>query len=427
MAVLSFCVPLFANAQRFLSDYDSTLFLRDTLVSTVRRLENLHFSAYMQPQFQVAQTEGIQSYEGGNFGTNVRSRFTLRRARVKLDYIVPSDGQRGLPKVLFTFQFQATERELDIRDVFIRFYEPRSQNFSLTTGLFARPFGYEVNLSSQYRESPERGRASQILMPSERDLGAMVTYEPQKRIGKLPRFKFDIGLFNGQGKSGPAEFDNYKDLISRLTLKPFRLSRSLQFSAGLSWLNGGWRQDTRYRYETKTVDGKTLYVVDSSLSNVGAKAPRRYYGADAQLALKHGWGKTEWRAEYWRGTQPGTAATTVNPGTQPTGPTYVRNFDGGFFYFLQNVVNKNWELVVKYDWYDPNTNAGAGQIGRTGTNLNAADIKYSTLGAGLTRYFGEHLKILAYFAFVRSERTELPDHTNDLPDNVFTLRTQMRF
>lgn len=426
IVMLLFCFPSLTNAQRFLSDYDSTLFIKDTVVNTVRRFENLHISAYMQPQYQVAQSKGIDSYEGGNFGTHVNNRFTLRRARVKIDYIIPSDG-RGLPKALFTFQFQATERDLDIRDVFVRLYEPKAQNLALTMGLFARPFGYEVNLSSQYRESPERGRASQILVPSERDLGAMVSYDPQQRVGKLPRLKFDMGVFNGQGKSGPAEFDSYKDLISRLTVKPFGLSRRLTLSGGLSFLNGGWRQDTRYRYEIKNVNGKSLYVVDSSLANIGAKAPRRYYGADAQVVLKHSWGKTEWRAEYWWGIQPGTAATTVNPGTQPIGPTYIRNFNGGFFYFLQNIANKNWELMVKYDWYDPNTKVAAGNIGLADTNLSATDIRYGTLGTGITRYFGEHVKILAYYSFVRNEKTALRDYTTDLPDDVLTLRMQLRF
>ncbi|HEY0040364.1 MAG TPA: porin [Flavisolibacter sp.] len=424
--MLTICLPLFVQAQRFLSDYDSTLFIKDTVVSTVRRFENLHFSAYMQPQYQVAQSEGIQSYEGGNFGEHVSNRFILRRARVKMDYILQSKTN-NFPRALFTFQFEATERDVNVRDMFVRIYEPKSQNLSLTMGLFARPFGYEVNLSSSYRETPERGRMSQILMPSERDLGAMVSYEPQKPIGKSLKIKFDIGAFNGQGKSGPAEFDNYKDLISRLTIKPYKLSRSLSISGGLSFLNGGWRQDTKYQYETKNTGGNTLFMLDSSESNIGNKAPRQYHGADAQLVLKHGWGKTEWRAEYWWGKQPGTAATTVNPGVQPTGPTYIRNFDGGFFYFLQNIINEEWELMVKYDWYDPNTNVANGQIGKAGTNFTPGDIKFGTLGTGLTHYFSDNLKILAYYSFVRNEKTALSTYLNDLPDDVFTLRMQMRF
>jgi phosphate-selective porin len=418
------CFSVTSSAQRFLSDYDSTLFIIDTVRRTLSRFENLHFSGYMQPQFQVAKKQGIASFDGGNFNEYAANRFMLRRARIKIDYILPAK-ESNLPKALFTFQFEATERDLNIRDMFLRLYEPKKQALSITMGLFARPFGYEVNLSSAFRETPERGRMSQTLMPSERDLGAMVSYEAQVKK-KMP-FKFEVGVFNGQGKSGPAEFDSYKDLISRLTMKPFLMGRKVVVSGGLSLLYGGWRQENRYRYQTETVNGNKLFVADSNVSNIGSKAPRNYYGADVQVVLNHRRGKTEWRAEYWRGKQPGTAVTTVNPGTLPTEPTYLRHFDGAFIYFIQNIINNDWELVIKYDWYDPNTKVAASQIGKGGTNFTTADIKYSTLGAGLTRYFSGNLKLLAYYNFVRNEQTALADFTADLPDDVFTLRMQLRF
>ena len=106
-----------------------------------------------------------------------------------------------------------------VRDMFVRVFETKNNVLSVTAGFFARPFGYEVNLSSGFRETPERGRMSQILMPSERDIGAMVSFEPQKRVHKLYHFKWDVGFFNGQGVSGTTDFDSHKDLISRLTIK----------------------------------------------------------------------------------------------------------------------------------------------------------------------------------------------------------------
>jgi phosphate-selective porin len=415
-----------AKAQRYLTDLDSALYIRDTVRPVVKRLENLHFSGYIQPQYQVAQKQGITSFAGGNFSEFSNNRFMLRRARIKLDYVVPAKGE-NFPLALFTFQFEATERDVNVRDMYVRLYEPKMKNFSLTAGLFARPFGFEVNLSSSFRETPERGRMSQILMPSERDLGAAVTYESQKKERKNPLFKFDIGVFNGQGKSGPVEFDGYKDLISRLILKPFQLANKFSFGAGLSFLNGGWRQATKYKFEMNSGNGSPVFEIDSTLSNLGAKAHKKYYGVDGQFVLQHGWGKTEWRAEYWKGQQPGTATTTANPGTLPMTPTYLRDFDGAFFYFLQNIINDKWELMAKYDWYDPNTKVEKAAIGKTGTNLTATDIKYSTLGVGATRYLTNTLKVLAYYDIVRNEKTSLQGYTEDVKDNVFTLRMQLRF
>lgn len=410
-------------SQRYLADYDSTLFIRDTLRPLAKRFVNLNIGGYMQPQFQVAQSKGASSYEGGNFSEFSNNRFMLRRARLKFDYVLPSKD-RDFPKALFTFQFDATERGVFVRDMFLRVYEPKRQNFSLLTGLVARPFGFEVNLSSSYRETPERGRMSQILMPTERDLGVMLMYESQKPNHKSP-LKFDVGLFNGEGLSGTTDFDSYKDLIGRLTLKPLNLSKAIFISGGLSFLNGGWREATKYKYEMSEQNSNKIFAVDSSIANVGDKAPRRYYGADVQLGYKHAWGKTEIRAEYWKGKQPGTASSTTNPGTMPLLPTYIRNFDGAFFYFLQNIINEKWELMAKYDWYDPNSKAEKKEIGTT--NLTSADIKFSTLGLGLTRYFSDNLKLLAYYDIVRNENTLLPGFTSDIKDNVFTLRMQVRF
>jgi hypothetical protein len=413
------------SAQRFLSEYDSTLFMRDTLIDVVQRFDNLRFSGYMQPQFQVAGSKGAPSYNGGNFSEFANNRFLLRRARVKLDYIIPAK-EGNIPRALFSFQFDATERGVNVRDMFARVYEPRNKHFSATTGLFARPFGFELTYSSAFRETPERGRMSQILMPTERDLGAMVSYETRSRNKKSPLFKWDAGVFNGQGLTGTMEFDSYKDFISRITMKPYKLTEALSLSTGLSLLRGGWQQGTRYRYEMNK-SGEANFTVDSSLSNLGGKAPRHYYGADAQLVWKHGWGKSEWRAEYWKGTQPGTASTTVNPGILPTTPTYIRQFDGAYFYYLHNFGKDKWQFVAKYDWYDPNTKVTGNQIGSNGSNLGAADVRFSTVVIGMNRWLWEHIRLMAFYDIVRNERTNLTGYTDDIDDDVFTFRIHFIF
>lgn len=106
--LLSFISPA-AFSQRYLTDYDSTLFIRDTVRPLVKRFHNLSITGYMQPQFQLAQSKGEGSYEGGNFSEFSNSRFMLRRARLKFDYVLPAK-EKDFPKALFTFQFDATER-----------------------------------------------------------------------------------------------------------------------------------------------------------------------------------------------------------------------------------------------------------------------------------------------------------------------------
>ena len=424
VAGLFLCRFQAAQAQRFLSEYDSSLFLRDTLPEVAKRFKNLHFSGYIQPQYQVASRQGTESWAGGDFSEFSDNRFMLRRARLKVDYRLPVNG-KPLPGALFTFQIDATERGVRVRDMFVKVYEPDKQFFSLTAGVFARPFGFEVNLSSSFRESPERARISQILMPSERGLGAMVSYESARAGRRKLQLKWDAGAFNGPGLSGEEEFDSFKDLISRITLRPFEVAHNLEISGGLSLLYGGWRQGADTRYQVQAQNGEKVFVATGD--RAGSKVPRHYYGADVQVQKSYKKGKTELRAEYWRGKQPGTDLTTVNPGILPMGPTYVRNFDGGIFYFLQNIINEKWELLVKYDWYDPNTDVKETQIGKGGTNLTIADIKFATLGLGFTHYINNHLKVLVYYARVHNEATAMPNYSTDIKDNVLTCRLQMLF
>lgn len=417
-------------SQRYLSDIDSSFFIKDTVRPVIKRLENLRITGYIQPQFQVAQSKGAASFEGGNFSTYSNSRFMLRRARVKFDYYLP--GKSKFPRALFTLQLDATERGVVTRDVFLKLFESSKNLFSVTAGLFARPFGYEVNLSSSYRETPERGRMSQILMPSERDLGFMGSFEPLSSKHPLSHFKFDLGLFNGQGLSGTTDFDSRKDLISRLFIKPYKVNKT-ELSGGLSFLYGGWRNPTKYVYtEGHLVNGDKVFVVDSSAANLGRIAERHYYGADFQVKVHHGWGETEIRSEYWFGKQPGTSQTTSNPGALPVvnglpAPTYIRNFDGAFLLFLQNIVNSHHQVMLKYDWYDPNTGVSKKEIGKAGTNLTVADIKFSTTGIGYIYWLNSSTKLVLYYDIVRNEHTALSGYTTDLKDNTLTCRLQFRF
>lgn len=419
-----------ASSQRYLSDIDSSYFIKDTVRPVIKRYENLRITGYIQPQFQVAQSKGAPSFEGGNFSNYSASRFMLRRARVKFDYYMP--GKSKFPRALFTLQLDATERGVVTRDVFLKLFESSKNLFSITTGLFARPFGYEVNLSSSYRETPERGRMSQILMPSERDLGFMGSFEPLDAKHKLSHIKLDIGLFNGQGLSGTTDFDSRKDLISRLFIKPYILNKT-ELSGGLSFLYGGWRNPTQYIYTTNTAsNGNKVFTVDSATANLGTIAERHYYGADFQFKVHHGWGETEIRTEYWFGLQPGTSQTTSNPGTLPTvnglpAPTYMRNFNGAFLLLLQNIISSRHQLLLKYDWYDPNTAVSGTAIGKAGTNLTIADIKYATTGIGYIFWLNQSTKFVLYYDIVRNEKTAMAGYTADKEDNILTCRVQFRF
>jgi predicted porin len=293
--------------------------------------------------------------------------------------------------------------------------------------VFARPFGYELNVSSSDRESPERGRMSQILMKTERDLGGMVSFEPRRPDHPLRYLKLDAGFFNGQGLNASAEYDSYKDFITRASLKPWPVSKQLLLSAGLSYFNGGIFQNTNYTYEMANDGNVKFFTVDSSLDNFGRKAPRHYYGADMQWKWKRRRGITEIRAEYWWGTQTASAGASETPPSLLQEPYYIRNFNGAFFYLLHNIFNKEHQLGLKFDWYDPNTKVSGTEIGKAGSNINATNIKYSTFSIGYNYYINENLKLFVWYDIVKNEHTALSDYSSDLKDNIFTTRLQFRF
>ncbi|GAA4303266.1 porin [Compostibacter hankyongensis] len=390
----------------------------------------LQLSGYFQPQFQWSQSKGAKGYAGGDFPERVNNRFMLRRGRLRIDY--ERYNRDDMPVVQLAFQFDGTERGVAIRDFFGRFFENRWSLFSLTTGMFARPFGYEVNLSSSDRESPERGRMSQILMKTERDLGAMITFEP-RRAGQPLRFlEVDAGLFNGQGLAGPADFDSHKDFIGRIRVKPQRLGRAgWMLSGGVSLLYGGMEQFTPVIY--RTVPGKPVFRKDSSVSNTGRIAPRHYYGADLQLKIPNRSGATLLRAEYIRGIQTGTALSSETPPVIPEddagrySPLYIRRFDGAYFYLLQNLGSEKHQLGLKYDWYDPNIRVKGREVGAASGYTGEADMRFDTFGGGYIYYVNEHLKLTLWYDRVLNEPTSVSGLGKDLADDVFTCRLQYRF
>lgn len=413
-----------SEAQFLMDMIDTTKDVGKGILSMYKRFDHIRISGYMQPQFQVAH-KGARSYAGGDFPVHVNNRFMLRRGRIRFDYA--RFNEKDKPSLQFVFQFDGTERGVNIRDFWGRFFENKWEVFMVTAGMFARPFGYEINVSSSDRESPERGRMSQILMKTERDLGGMVSFEPRKKDHPLRHLKFDIGVFNGQGLAGPGEYDSYKDIISRLSLKPYRLAKGLQVSAGLSILEGGFIQNTKYVYETASSAGTKFFQVDSSLTNLYERAPRQYKGADVQVKIESKWGFTELRGEYWWGTQSATANATETPGLLLNEPYYRRKFDGAFFYLLQNIINKKHQVGIKYDWYDPNTEVEGMEIGHNGNNIGPANIKYRTWSFGYNYYINDNLKLFLWYDRVINEKTGLSQFAEDDKDDVFTCRLQFRF
>ncbi|MES2447865.1 MAG: porin [Bacteroidota bacterium] len=418
-------------AQQTINDVLDTTIVNNQMIIS-KKFGTVSFSGYLQPQFQYAQSKGAPAdYQGGAFGENTDNRFRLRRGRLRADYSLKNED--GTPSTYFVFQFDGTEQGVNVRDFWGRYYEHEWQLFYFTAGLAGRPFGNELQISSSAREAPERGRMSQILMRTERDLGVMFTFNPRKKDAKLKNIKFDLGIYNGQGLSGPAEFDSSKDFVLRLSHKPINLKKiPLRIAGGISTLLGGLNHQLNVKYQMKNENNIWAMRKDSSASIFNTVAPRKYYGADIQLRTQQESWRSEFRAEYITGLQTGTASASNTPGTLPEDknfirqPYYTRNFNGAYFTFVQTLHSTDSQVILKYDFYDPNTKVKGQEI-TASKGLSGGDVRFDTFGVGFLHHFNTNLKAVIYYDMIKNEKTNLTNFQNDLDDNILTLRTQFYF
>lgn len=415
-------IPLFSQIDPYNIDTTSTFYKDFDLLRN--KFQNLNMSGYIQAQFQVAQTKGIESFNGGDFILDANNRFMIRRGRMRIDYTI--SNKEGFRKAYFAFQFDATERGVFMRDMFLRIFENNKNNFILTSGMFHRPFGYELQMASALRESPERGRMSQILMRTERDIGCMVSFKPQNKKNTLYHMNLDLGVFNGPGLTALVDYDKYKDVIARISFNEMNfLHPELLFWGGVSYLNGGIASKNRNVFSSTTLNGTSYMLPDTSLSNLDKRLPRTYYGFDARWRFQIQNSYLEFRSELIFGRQTSLKNNSATPVSQPNEPTYIRNFNGAYFYLIGNIKNKH-VLLIKYDWYDPNTEIAGSRINEQ-FGYSRADIRYNTLGFGYTYFFNPQTKLLLYYDIPRNESVNITGFTRDIKDNTFTVRTQLLF
>jgi hypothetical protein len=458
----------FAQENSTLSATDTIYPIVEQVQSDVNVMKRLKITGYIQAQYQKIDTSGMDSYAGGNFASQLDNRFAVRRGRIKFAY------ENQLSQ--YVLQFDVTEKGLGIKDAYAAFTEPWTKSLSLWTGVFNKPFGYEIEYSSNTRETPERSRMYQVLFPGERDLGAKIVFQPWK-TSRFNYIKFDVGMFNGNGTN--TETDQYKDLIAHLTINKTFLDEKLKLGLGASYYNGGIRQVTKYVYSIGDVTTYNAYTNGTGIKTdtataltslkafradstgiSGDKVKRQYYGLETQISYDWALGLSTLRGEYLWGSQPGLSTSSASFTALPTGDLYSRNFAGYYVNFVQNIGQTPLGFVVKYDSYDPNTDVSGNEIGLASkqfpknpvntikdasgavtrtysapiASTGSADIKYTTLGMGLMYKWNSNVRLTVYYDMVKNETTSnisnastLKDYANDRTDNVLTLRFQYKF
>lgn len=388
----------------------------DTLVEKIGKLDSdlnilkkIKITGYIQAQYQKAEEKGIESFSGDNFDKGIDQRFSIRRGRLKTAYT--GKGSE------IAFQLDLNEKGVGLKEAYIKFSDPWFKVASIQGGIYNRHFGFEIPFSSSVMEAPERSRVIQTIFPGETDLGfSLILQGPKNHFTK--KLKLETGFFSGSNNK--VDFDNYKDFIGRVSFKDTYLGESLSVGIGASYYNGGMaNQSTEYyQWENNTF---AVFNTDT-LSSM----KREYYGVDAQLSFETPVGLTTIRGEIVAGQQAGLTKNTKTPLTVPSGATYLRDFQGGYVYFVQGIAKSKHNLVLKYDWYDPNTHVASKDVVAS-SGATKADIAYSTLGFGWYYNWDSNIRFTAYYDIVRNEKTLIRDYTEDNNDNVLTLRILYKF
>jgi hypothetical protein len=398
------------------------------LHSVLDALKNIRITGYVQTQFRSTQSDtagrafGAGKFQGGTFSENVDNMFQIRRGRLKVEY------KTDLTRV--AIQLDALPSDVKLKEAYVELREPWTGTVGLQAGVFDRPFGYEVSYSSSRIESPERSRVVQTLFPGEGDLGAKLFVVPSS--GPWKSFRLDVGVFTGTSPTAD-EYDSYKDFIGQISVRLPLGENKTELGLGISGYVGKVRNNTRFVYSSGNIaPGVHGFVVDSAAGNLGAGVTRSYVGADVQFSSRIlPVGTTILRGELITGTQPGSITSSVSPTSQPTSALYKRSFMGWYATLVQNLGSAN-QLVIKADFYDPNTDAASADF-VTGTNLGLGDIRYTTIGMGAVHHWDEHVKFVIYYDRVMNERlpslapSSLRGYTGDARDDVFTFRIQYRF
>ena len=395
--------------------------------SEIKKLKKLKISGYVQAQYELAQqfgstkVGGTTAYqtdkdpESGNF-----SRFGIRRGRVKVAW-EESFGSA-------VFQLDITEKGVGIKDAYLKANDPWLKMFSLTGGIFDRPFGDEISYSSSKRESPERSLIFQKLFPDERDLGAMLTIAAPKN-SKAEGLKLDAGLFSGNGIRLD---DNSKmDFIGHL--KYDKKWSDFAFGVGASVYLGATNNASPDSSYYVVENSKWAMKKDDKLNKLHH---RQYFGIDAQFTAFTSWGITNIRGEYLLGTQPSKSGDFGSPkadtytGTAPF--NYMRNFMGGHIYLIQDIYRTPLTFVCKYGYLDPNTKIKGNDI------TNKTDLANHNFGLGLLVKMTSYLRLQLFYEIVINEKTDkiaaveqsngkMLDYNKNIKDNVFTARLQFKF
>ena len=379
--------------------------------------KNFKISGLIQAQWQMAEMDGANTpYAGGKFGADTDSRFQLRRARLKVAY----------KREYFSTAIQLnTTDKVFVTEALASFHLP-NEIFAATVGIQYIPFGFYTDYSSSKRLEPEIPRVIKVLMPDDSFLGVSTMLRGKKGT-ELNNLSLGIGVYSNNGVS--ANVETRQKYIGRLRYdKVYEngISWSLQTSGYFGGLKN--RSDESYTF----YKSQQKYVENTDV--LGKYNDSYYLSVGADFGFKTVAGATRIYGEYVWGDQ----VSGKNGGVSPKNNNdfqssnfdhlYNRKFAGYYVALEQSLPVKGLFAMARYDAMDGNRQIDGHKVGLI-DNTSDADLKFSTIGAGLAYEFLKgYVRLTAYYEHTWNEKTPyLEGYKSNIKDDVFTLRLQVKF
>ncbi len=363
------------------------------------KLAKIKVSGYIQSQWE-AYGKDLEKSNGYS------NTFYIRRARIKFTY-------EALDGVKFVLQPDFSTGNLSLKDAYAVVNIPKLKDWTLWAGQMNRP-DYEVEYSSSQREVLERSRMIRAIYPGEREIGAKLEY-----IGSTIPLKFQFMAMNGNFTGAQAkDVDDMKDYMVRLvySIKLPGAGLGIDFGPNAYF---GWAKP-------KTTSTSNLYNyylhTDATLDSLqaGSYLNKKWFGGEMQIFADI-LGGTALKGEFISGANTFLSTTAIANNapvsTKIAGASAIKNFTGYYIYFIKNIGPKN-QLVVKYDYYDPNNKLSGDQVTK-------ADLNYKTLTLAWQFYLKDNIRISLNYEMPKNETNTA--NPADIKDNTFGIRIQAKF
>jgi hypothetical protein len=429
--------------------------------STVESLAKIKVSGLMQARVEIGMDTGV--IDAKNAPLN--AQFKVRRGRVK----VAHEGKLGD----FAIQLQYAEDGLKLMDAYGSFYDPW-KFVKARVGVQDIPYGFEIGYSSASMETMERSLVEQTVFNGEKDLGAVFSLNYSEDFFKYIDLK--AGVMNGnmnvvglpivgsvQNGASQAEFDNGKAYIGRLGFKAPVKDYNFEIDGGVSEYFATYTSVSDKVYDFAGKLDNTNATSHLSIGNLRADLNKQIFGGDLQAYVNVlPFGGTVIRGEFYTGNNvclnnnkvfdPYTygvnasktdsvvnsagkkvAVVTAISDTK-TNDAYIKPVMGWYGTLIQNIGN-DFQVVGRYEQFDPNTKVEGDAIGVKGSNTSKDDLGYTQISVGVNYFLSGNVKLSVAYdhkvnetsATLKNATDARSDYSSEINNDKTTLQLQYKF